>query len=59
MSSIAIKWRQFKTSLTSFYIYGKYKGKSPCEKYDIDEETWTQFVQTREDPSWQVYFFLS
>jgi len=39
MLSIAVKWRNFKTNLTSFYIFGKYKGKSPCEKYGIDEET--------------------
>jgi len=54
MSSIAIKWRQFKATLTSLYVYGKYQGKSPCQKYGIDEETWAQFVQSREDPSWQV-----
>jgi len=51
MSSIGAKWRQFKVTLTTTYIYGKHKGKSPCEKYGIDEETWTQFVQIREDPS--------
>jgi len=52
MSSIAIKWRNFKTNLTNWYVYGCLKEKSPCEKYNIDEETWTQFVQSREDPSW-------
>jgi len=39
MSSIALKWINFKTRLTSIYVFGKYKGKSPCEKYGIDEET--------------------
>jgi len=39
MSSVALKWRQFKTNLIGFYIFGKYKDKNPCEKYDIDEET--------------------
>jgi len=39
MSSIAIKWRQFKATLTSLYIYGKYKDKSACQKYGIDKET--------------------
>ena len=53
MSSIAIKWRQFKATLTSLYIYGKYKDKSACQKYGIDKETWEQ---SREDPSWQVCF---
>jgi len=56
MSSIAIKWRNCKTNLTKWYIFGHLKGKSPCEKYTIDEETWTQFFQSREDPSWQVRF---
>jgi len=28
-------------------------------KYGNDEETCIQFFQTREDPSWQVYFFSS
>jgi len=56
MSSIAIKWRNFKINLTNWYVYGRLKEKSPCEKYNIDEETWTQFVQSREDPSWQVCF---
>jgi len=36
ISSNAIKWRKFKATSTSFYIYGKYKGKSPCDKYGID-----------------------
>jgi len=39
MSFIAIKWRNFKTNLTSWYIFGHHKGNSPCEKYSIDEET--------------------
>ena len=46
---------QFKTNLTSFYVYEKYKGiMSPCERYGIDEETWKEFVKIREDPSWEV-----
>ena len=59
MSSVASKWRQFKTNLTSFYVFGKYKDKSPCEMYGIDEKTWQLFVQTRLDPFWQVYFLLT
>jgi len=58
MSSVASKWRQFKTNLISFYVFGKYKDKRPCEMYGIDEETWQLFIQTRLDPSWQVYFLL-
>jgi len=59
MSFITIKWRQFKATLTSIYIYGKYKGKPPCENIEFDEETWAQFVQSREDSSWQVCFYFS
>jgi len=45
MSSVASKWRQFKTNLTSFYVFGKYKDKSACEMYGIEEETWQLFVR--------------
>jgi len=31
-------------NLTTHYIFGKYKDKSPSGKYSIDEETWSQFV---------------
>jgi len=47
MSSIGAKWRSFKATLTTTYVNGKHKEKSPCEKYGIDEETWRQFVQIR------------
>jgi len=38
MSFSGAKWRSFKASLTTTYIYGKHKEKSPCEKYGIDED---------------------
>jgi len=44
--------------LSSLYVFGKYKEKSPCEMYGIDEQTWESFVQSRLDPSWEVYFFI-
>ncbi|KAK7382170.1 hypothetical protein VNO80_00909 [Phaseolus coccineus] len=47
------KWRQFKANLTSNYVFGRYKDKSPCLAYPIDEETWLEFVKTRTDPKWQ------
>ncbi|KAL6513868.1 hypothetical protein OROHE_019324 [Orobanche hederae] len=49
LQSIDIKWRQFKSDLTSEYIYGPSKGKSPCEKYGISEEDWRDFKKIRED----------
>jgi len=54
MSSIETKWRSFKVVLMTTYVYGKRKGQSPYQKYGIYEDTWTQFVQIREDPSWQI-----
>jgi len=59
MSSIGAKWRSFKAVLMTTYVYRKHKGQSPCQKYGIDEDTWSQFVQIREDPSWQVCYTLS
>jgi len=45
LSSVAIKWHQFKSKLTSIYVYDARKGESPCLKYTcIAEETWQQFV---------------
>ena len=55
LSSVAIKWRQFKSQLTTLYIYGERKGESPCHKYTcISEEVWEQFVQTRLNEKWEV-----
>jgi len=58
MSSVATKWRAIKTMLSSFYVFGKYKEKSPCEMYGIDEQTLEAFVQSRLDPAWAVYFSI-
>ncbi|WVZ25114.1 hypothetical protein V8G54_003658 [Vigna mungo] len=36
-----MRWKGFKTVLTSRYIHGKLSGKNPCEIYKfLDEETW-------------------
>ncbi|KAL5168114.1 hypothetical protein HKD37_11G030342 [Glycine soja] len=48
------RWRGFKTQLSSFYIYGKYKDKSPCDKYTfLKKDTWQRFVESRLDPAFQ------
>lgn len=55
LSSVATKFRQFKSKLTTDYIFGKKKDKNPCTKYhSIDEETWQHFVQSRLAENWTV-----
>ena len=55
LSSVARKWRDFKSFLTSRYIFGKLQGVSPCSKYpSLDEETWKRFVALRESSEWKV-----
>ncbi|KAL2335557.1 hypothetical protein Fmac_016770 [Flemingia macrophylla] len=53
LSSVAVKFRQHKSYLTREWIYGKYKGKCPCEKYNIDLQEWEKFKESRSDPSWE------
>ena len=58
ISLVGTKWRAFKTMLSSLYVFRKYKEKSPCEMYGINEQTWESFVQSRLDPSSEVYFII-
>ncbi|XP_068497787.1 uncharacterized protein [Phaseolus vulgaris] len=54
LSDVGVKFRQFKSKLTTDYIYGKRKEENPCAKYaSIDEETWQQFVNIRQTEKWQ------
>jgi len=49
LSSVSVIFCQFKSELTTTYIYGARKGEKPCTKYAcLDEETWQQFVKIRE-----------
>ncbi|XP_068503686.1 uncharacterized protein [Phaseolus vulgaris] len=44
LSDVGVKFCQFKSKLTTDYIYGKRKEENPCAKYtSIDEETLQQF----------------
>ncbi|CAH9107302.1 unnamed protein product [Cuscuta europaea] len=52
ISFAGARWRGFKTQLTSQYIFGNRCDQSPCEEYPfIDQDTWRQFVLSRQDPA--------
>ncbi|XP_022640514.1 uncharacterized protein LOC111242277 [Vigna radiata var. radiata] len=55
LSTIAENFRNFKSKLTSRYIYGHLKHKTPCSVYkSIDEDTWRLFKESRMSEEWQV-----
>jgi hypothetical protein len=56
MMYAAERWKAFKNSLTSRYLFNGIKSNSLAYKdYDfIDEEIWKAFVKSREDPSFLV-----
>ena len=55
ISNIGLKFRTFKSRLTSRYAFGDLKDKNPCLKYKhIDEETWRLFRESRENEAWMV-----
>jgi len=58
LSSVAEKFRGFKTKLTSRYVFGHKKNENPLLKYTwIDEDTWRQFLELRTSEGWQVCLF--
>ncbi|KAL5141542.1 hypothetical protein HKD37_09G024866 [Glycine soja] len=54
LQTVGERWRQFKSNLTLKWALAADKDvvdDTVCEKYDISKEKWTQFCQSRRDPS--------
>ena len=57
MSTAAARWRQFKSSLTSKFVFADNEGwqiSDPTIKYGLDPETWAEFAKSHKTPNWQV-----
>ncbi|KAH1221710.1 hypothetical protein GmHk_12G035062 [Glycine max] len=56
MSTVAMIWRQFKSTLTSKFVFAKTEGQQTQDvvtKYGLDPEAWKQFEETRLTPNWE------